>query len=262
MRQRLVLVDDNADVRELLRVVLSDPNSPFEVVAEACDGLEAIEVARAHQPDFVLLDLAMPRMDGVEALPRIRKVAPDAKVVIHSAFKKERLWSRVEASGAVAYLEKGISPDELISELTTLAGVLESVDSLSKAVVQLGAEARSARDARRFVDQALEQWRISDEVGSLQLLVSEVVTNAVMHAGTEVEVAVHLVGKNVRVEVMDGDPTLPERRTAAAEAQSGRGLAILDQLAARWGAEPNPPGKTVWFELPRSSLVGNGSPTP
>jgi len=71
---RVVIVDDTDDLRELLRLALS--RGGMEVVGEAGDGLAGIEAVRLEQPDVVLLDLSMPVMDGLEALPRIRHLVP------------------------------------------------------------------------------------------------------------------------------------------------------------------------------------------
>jgi anti-sigma regulatory factor (Ser/Thr protein kinase) len=83
------------------------------------------------------------------------------------------------------------------------------------------------------------------------LLVSEVVTNAIVHAGTEVEVSVGLTPDAVRIEVTDKESVLPTPRDATDEETSGRGLALLEALASAWGVEAGPEGKVVWFEVPR-----------
>lgn len=89
-----------------------------------------------------------------------------------------------------------------------------------------------------------------DELGeSAELAVSEVVTNALVHAGTPVEVAVSVHDAGLRVEVSDGSPHLPSPRRYTALAGTGRGLRMLESLVDQWGVEPRDGGKTVWFEL-------------
>src|SRR5260370_11868877 len=89
---RVVVADDTADVRKLLRVGLeSDGN--FEVVAEAADGEEAIAMVAAHRPDAVLLDVAMPVLDGLEAIPHICDRSPRTGIVVISGFDPTRLDS-------------------------------------------------------------------------------------------------------------------------------------------------------------------------
>ena len=103
---RVVIVDDTPDLRDLLRMALE--SGGFNVVAEAGDGAEAIEVARAHVPDVILLDLAMPVMDGLEALPTLRELCPDAKIVVLSGFGAAQMTRRAMAAGADGYLQKGV----------------------------------------------------------------------------------------------------------------------------------------------------------
>ena len=89
----VLLVDDTPDVRMLVRRAL-ERSGGLEVVAEVGDGAAAVEAARHHQPDVVLLDIAMPVMDGLEALPLIRQVAPRATVIMLSAFTADEMVER------------------------------------------------------------------------------------------------------------------------------------------------------------------------
>ena len=93
----------------------------LEVVAEAADGREAIALAEQHQPDVILLDLAMPKMDGLEALPKLREVVPDTKVVVFSGFQESLLERQAHELGAVAYVEKGVDPSTLAEVIRTAA---------------------------------------------------------------------------------------------------------------------------------------------
>jgi DNA-binding NarL/FixJ family response regulator len=101
---RAVIIDDTRDIRDLLSTVLK--NSGMDVVGEAGDGQAGVEVVRAERPDVVLLDLAMPVMDGVEALPIIRSLVPDARIIVLSAFTGV-VREQVLEWGADGYLVKG-----------------------------------------------------------------------------------------------------------------------------------------------------------
>jgi DNA-binding NarL/FixJ family response regulator len=102
---RVVLVDDTEDLRQLMRIALG--RAGWRVVGEAGDGAVGIEVAREHSPDLVVLDLSMPVMDGLEALPHIRSACPDATIVVMSGFGTAQMHERALACGADGYLQKG-----------------------------------------------------------------------------------------------------------------------------------------------------------
>jgi anti-sigma regulatory factor (Ser/Thr protein kinase) len=103
--------------------------------------------------------------------------------------------------------------------------------------------------ARRFVRSALLTSGREELADDAELAVSEVVTNAVVHAGTRIEVNVVLGPVLVRVEVEDGSPHQPRARRYATTASTGRGLGLLNDTAADWGVRPTKTGKAVWFEL-------------
>jgi len=105
MSTRIVLVEDHPDVRSVISGLLSFEDR-FEIVGEAADGVEGIAVTEREQPDVVLLDLAMPVMDGLTALPEIQKVAPGAKVIVLSGFGTDRTVHAAMRSGACAFLHK------------------------------------------------------------------------------------------------------------------------------------------------------------
>lgn len=103
--RRVVVVDDTDDLRQLLSIALT--RGGFEIVAEAADGRAGIETVREHRPDVVLLDLAMPVMDGIEALPAIRRLVPNAKIIVLSGFGAQQMSARAVAVGADGYVQKG-----------------------------------------------------------------------------------------------------------------------------------------------------------
>jgi DNA-binding NarL/FixJ family response regulator len=109
---RVILADDHAVVREGLRVFL-ELQEGIEVVGEAADGDEAIAVAQRLRPDVILMDLVMPRLDGVAAMRELRRLLPDTRVIALTSFlDDERLLPAIEA-GAAGYLLKDVEPSEL-----------------------------------------------------------------------------------------------------------------------------------------------------
>lgn len=104
--------------------------------------------------------------------------------------------------------------------------------------------------ARRFVRATLSGWDLQDAAEIAALLVSELVTNAVLHARSDIDLVVDTADERIRVEVQDAIPITPALRPHDNEALTGRGLALVDSFSSGWGVEPLPKGKSVWFEVP------------
>jgi CheY-like chemotaxis protein len=116
---RVLVVDDAEDLRMLLRARMETRNG-LTVVGEAADGLAAVELASELQPDLVMLDLAMPRMDGLEALPLIRAAVPGVRVIVLSGFNQSTLAEKAMEAGADKYVVKGGSMRQLLELVDTV----------------------------------------------------------------------------------------------------------------------------------------------
>lgn len=119
----------------------------------------------------------------------------------------------------------------------------------SSAVIRLPADARSARRARRWVTDNMAGLGLEPLCDAVELLTVEVVTNALLHAGTAVRLQVRRDGPGVTVEVHDGSRVPPQRQHFSRTATTGRGVGLLDDLADGWGWRPERDGKTVWFRV-------------
>ncbi len=108
---RVLLVEDNTPLRSSLRELLEDEG--FDVVGEADDGEQGVDAARRLQPDVILMDLKMPKMDGIEATRQIKQVAPRARVLIMSAYLDDTLERWAREAGAFAFVGKAASFDRL-----------------------------------------------------------------------------------------------------------------------------------------------------
>jgi DNA-binding NarL/FixJ family response regulator len=106
------LIDDVPDLRTLVRLVLT-MDGRFEIVGEAGDGMEGADLAAQLQPDAVLLDLAMPRMDGLSAIPEIRRACPSTRILAYSGFETSALALQVIEICGDAYIEKGAEPQRI-----------------------------------------------------------------------------------------------------------------------------------------------------
>ncbi len=129
---RVLLADDEAMVRAGVRAILGTDDE-IEVVAEAADGLEAVEAVRRHRPDVAVLDIRMPRMDGLAAGAEIRRTMPETAVVILTTFSEDAYIARALGDGASGFLLKSGDPRELIAGLKAVA---EGAAFLSPRVAQ------------------------------------------------------------------------------------------------------------------------------
>ncbi|AWF81647.1 DNA-binding response regulator [Microbulbifer sp. A4B17] len=121
MMLRVMVVDDQALVRRGFALILN--NEPdIEVVAEAGTGIEAVEAARAHQPDIILMDIRMPEMDGLEATARILEASDTAcRVIILTTFDPDEYVFRALRAGASGFVLKDIPPEALVQAVRTVA---------------------------------------------------------------------------------------------------------------------------------------------
>ncbi|MBT2508952.1 SpoIIE family protein phosphatase [Streptomyces sp. ISL-98] len=144
-------------------------------------------------------------------------------------------------------------------DVALLMARLNGIAERDVAVWQLTLEPREVGRARRLVRGQLAAWGLEEAAESMELLVSEVVTNAVRHAGSR--------GAELRVvrtdallcEVTDGGHALPALMTAGPDDEAGRGLGVVSAVAREWGASRSGEGKTVWFELPLPRVPGSNA---
>lgn len=113
---RIFVTDDHAIVRKGLRTLIAG-ESGMELVGEAADGLEAVTKIRSLQPDVILMDLIMPRQGGLETIVQIRAENPEARIMVLTSFaEEEQVFSAIKA-GALGYLLKDSSPDQLVQAI-------------------------------------------------------------------------------------------------------------------------------------------------
>jgi DNA-binding NarL/FixJ family response regulator len=118
---RVLIVDDEAIVSRMLNEVLVD--SGFDVVGQAVDGIEGVELARSLEPDAILLDIRMPRLDGLAAGRQIRETDGDVRLVFFSAYDDPALKQEADAVGASTFLVKGCPLGEIVKALRGPSGV-------------------------------------------------------------------------------------------------------------------------------------------
>ncbi|CAM5588367.1 response regulator transcription factor [Streptomyces tanashiensis] len=159
---RVVIADDEPLIRAGIRMILiSDPE--IEVVGEAADGRAAVEAARMHAADVVLLDIQMPVLDGLSALPELRRAAPAARVIILTTFGERENVLRALEHGGAGFLLKDTAPAELIGAVrAAAAGDAYLSPAATRHVVErlaTGREAARAEEARTRVAALSEKER-------------------------------------------------------------------------------------------------------
>ncbi|MFE6711623.1 response regulator [Streptomyces sp. NPDC057695] len=159
---RVVIADDEPLIRAGIRMILtSDPE--IQVVAEAANGREAVEATRAHAADVVLLDIQMPVLDGLSALPELRRAAPTARVIVLTTFGERDNVLRTLEYGGAGFLLKDTAPAELIRAVRAAAvGDAYLSPAATRHVVErlaTGREAARAEEARGRVAGLSEKER-------------------------------------------------------------------------------------------------------
>ena len=250
-RWRVVVVDDHPDARALIGRAL-ERSGEFEMVGEADDGVEGIAVARRCQPDVVLLDLNMPRMDGLTALPEVQKACPPHTIVMVMSVQHtpDRGELAIHA-GAAGFFTKEAGYRRLVEDLLGLVGdtgpVLHPKDHAMR--WHLPPDLESGRRARQRLRGLLADWGLDGLRDEVELLTTELVNNAVVHAHSEVLLSVRWRDDALRVEVTDVGAGTPHRPEHDITATHGRGLLLVDAVSAAWGTAVDGAAKTVWFEL-------------
>lgn len=238
----VLLVDDVVEIRSVLRQLLR-LRGGFEVVAEVGDGVAAVTAARLHQPDLIVLDLGLPDLAGHEVLTQLRSVAHQAQVVVYTGSVSRDRFAL--ARDVDAYVAKDRDVTYLVELLVELGRQGRRAASLD-----LGPNVSDVGLARRFVVTHCERWGCEDVVEDAQLVVSELVTNALVHAESRCQLGIAFRGGWLRIEIRDGGVGGPEVQAADAQSEHGRGLLLVSAMTSAWGVEPlEPAGKIVWAEL-------------
>jgi len=270
--------DDDVDLIRSVSSYLAERYHPDEVgvVIASADHVQALEAVVAEPR--IMIDAAatletivvdgVPDPDAFEAtvgsvFRRIAEEGGQARAYgemvgllyatgdVAAAIELERLWNalldEVEFPLFCAYPGSGIDPfaDE-VGQVCTLhtevygAGLVDVWREFDHA-------STTPRAARQFVSATLSDWNLARVLDEAAVVVTELATNSVMHAGTPLRVTVTLAPGTVRIEVLDRSAALPEMRPATVE--RGRGLMLVDRLASGWGVERAAGGKLVWAEF-------------
>jgi NarL family two-component system response regulator LiaR len=193
-RIRLLIVDDHAMVRLGLTVFLR-PYADLEVVGEASSGEEALQRCAQDHPDIVLMDLVMPGIDGVTATQRIRQAYPNIRVIALTSFGKEELVRAALQAGAIGYLFKDVSAEELVQAIRAAAAgqrtlAKEALETLISTVTQPTTEVGSnltekERKVLALMIQGLSNTEIAKQLGISPSTVKTHVSNILFKLGVD-----------------------------------------------------------------------------
>ena len=151
---RVLAADDHAIVRDgIIRLIRTQ--SDMELVAEACDGREAVEQFRKHHPDVTLMDLQMPDMSGIDAINAIRREFPEARIVVLTTYAGDAQVKRALQAGAQGYLLKGLLRKELLDTIRA---------------VHIGGKRLSPEIAAEIAEHAMDTALTPREIAVLKLI--------------------------------------------------------------------------------------------
>ncbi len=211
---RVLIVDDHPLTREALAGLLA--HDGFDVCGQAAGGEEAIRLAGELKPDLVLLDLTMPGLDGLHALPRVREAAPDSAVVVLTAAEDEDNLLGAIRGGAAGYLLKSEPPERIVA---FLRGVTQGEPALSGPVARrLLEQVREGGGVRTTVPDSIAAALSAREVEVLLLLERHLATDEI--AG-ELEISEHTVRSHVKSLL--GKLGVSSRREALEALNAARG---------------------------------------
>jgi hypothetical protein len=242
----IVIVDDVADVRALVRSRLR-LTGKFDVVGEGSDGAQAVRLAQAHRPDLMLLDVSMPAVDGLEALPEVLSVSPRTRVVLYSGFEEQGLADRATELGAAAFIEKAVPADDLPDRLLDVAAVDDGHDRATG--TEPGSPPVSTEDqpGGRVLEEHLERFRQVFEEAAIGMA-TMTLTGRLIRAN---QTLATLVGRTASALVGENCTELADR--AGAEAFGAALQEILerpvDVVRLEHGLARGPEGRRVQATL-------------
>ena len=201
---RILVTDDHAVVREGLRTLISTEPG-MKVIGEAVDGVEAVQMACELKPDVILMDMAMPRMGGLEAIQKIKEPCPEARILVLTSFSDDETVFPAIKAGALGYMLKNTSPNRLLNAIREVyqGNPSMSPDIANKLMTELQRESTlpptkdpltdREMDVLKLVAQGLTNQEIADRLviseGTVRTHVSNILSK--LHLANRTQAALY-----------------------------------------------------------------------
>ncbi len=211
---RVLVVDDQNVVREGIVAILSfQPD--IEVVGEAVDGIQSLEIARKTRPDVILLDMVMPRQDGLTTIPMLRTIIQDAKILVLTSFaESDRVFQAIKA-GALGYMLKDITRAQLLQSIRDVAcgqasihpsiamKVINEFDKSSNAAHRVEVLTRRELEALRLIARGLSNQEIANTLVVHERTIAKYVSNILnkLHVTNRTQAALYAIREGIAVSV-------------------------------------------------------------
>lgn len=212
---RVLVVDDQNVVREGIVAILSfQPD--IEVVGEAVDGIQALEIARKTRPDVILLDMVMPRQDGLTTIPFLRAIMPDAKILVLTSFaESDRVYQSIKA-GALGYMLKDTTRTQLLQSIRDVAcgqasihpsiamKVINEFDHTTPSAQTTENLTRREMEALRLIARGLSNQEIANTLVVHERTIAKYVSNILnkLHVANRTQAALYAIREGIAVSVV------------------------------------------------------------
>jgi NarL family two-component system response regulator LiaR len=207
---RILVVDDESVVREGVVAILSY-QSDIEVVGEATDGLAAVEIARETKPDVILLDMVMPKQDGLATIPKIKELVPEARILVLTSFaESDRVYQSIKA-GAIGYLLKDATRVQLLQAIRDVARgqasihpsvamkVIHEIDHPSEVLYTADPLTPRELDTLRLIARGLSNQEIAKTMMVHERTVAKYVSNVLdkLHLANRTQAALYAIREGI-----------------------------------------------------------------
>lgn len=209
---RILVVDDQAVVREGIVAILS-LQTDIEVVGEAEDGIQAMELARKFKPDVILLDMVMPRQDGLTTIPKLRQMTPDSRILVLTSFaESDRVYQAIKA-GALGYMLKDTTRTQLLQSIRDVANgqasihpsiamkVIHEFDHPSESTLTNETLTRRELEALRLIARGLSNQEIATELVVHERTIAKYVSSILnkLHVSNRTQAALYAIREGLTI---------------------------------------------------------------